>query len=255
MPTRIKAFLIHIAVSIFVALCVLLLVFKLWYPGELSDALGVSHIFLIIIAVDVVLGPLMTLMIFNVAKPPSRWQIKGFRWNLKCDVVVIIFFQLLALAYGIHTVAQSRPLWLVLMGNQFNVVRSVDLEDKYVEKAASPYNRRSFLEPQWVGASQPGNPEKQRDIMLDAFAGEADVHQRPEYYQSLESMGKGIWERSAQPFDNLAKFNTQEEINRVLGHHPDANGWLPLIATQKDKVVLINKEKTWPLAIVDLKPW
>jgi hypothetical protein len=252
---RIKAFLIHFSVSLLIALCSVLVVFFIWYPGELSNALGVLQIFMIILIVDVTIGPLLTLIVFNPQKPPSRWRIGKFRWDLRCDITAIALFQLVALAYGVHTVAQSRPLWLVLTGNQFNVVRSVDIEKEHLEKGSPPFNKRSVFGPRWIAALQPEDPAERRDLMLEAFEGKADVHHRPEYYISLDQITKEDWERIVNPLENLYKFNEKEAIEKTLANYPDANGWAPLIATQQDKVVLLGEERTTPLAIVALKPW
>ncbi|WP_313056119.1 hypothetical protein [Pseudomonas lopnurensis] len=94
MPARIKAFLMHLAVSAVIALLAVLLVFHIWYPAPLHEALGVTHIFLLLLLADVILGPLLTLVVFKIGKK-----------TLIMDLAVIACLQLAALAYGLWTVA------------------------------------------------------------------------------------------------------------------------------------------------------
>ncbi len=70
MNPRLKAFAIHLAISALIALTVIGLVFFIWYPSPLHTALGVTQIFLILLAVDVVLGPLLTLLVYKAGKKP-----------------------------------------------------------------------------------------------------------------------------------------------------------------------------------------
>ena len=58
MSGRFRAFSWHLSASALVALLTLLLVFFVWYPSPLHEAVGVTHILLLLLAVDVTLGPL-----------------------------------------------------------------------------------------------------------------------------------------------------------------------------------------------------
>ena len=65
---RFQACATHLLASGAAALLSSALVFLLWYPGLLSYASGVISIFLMLLWVDVVLGPLITLIVFNTKK-------------------------------------------------------------------------------------------------------------------------------------------------------------------------------------------
>ena len=80
LPSRLKASGIHLGISLTVALLAALLVFGLWYPYPYREMSGGRELFLIVVAVDVILGPLITLAVFNRAKP-SR--------ELKRDLVMV----------------------------------------------------------------------------------------------------------------------------------------------------------------------
>jgi hypothetical protein len=143
MPVRIKAFLMHLGFSVFIGLCTLSLVFLVWYPAPLHTALNVTHIFLLLLLVDVILGPCLTLLVFKVGKK-----------TLVFDLSVILLFQL-ALGYGVWTVFSARPAWLVFNVDRFDVVQAVEIDTRKLNEAAPEF--RDSPVHQEVSSS-PGTP-------------------------------------------------------------------------------------------------
>ena len=121
---RFHAFGFHLLGSVILGLCAAALVFLVWYPNPLHKAAGVTHIFLLLLLVDVIVGPVVTLIVFNRAKP-----------ELRRDLVIVLLLQLSALAYGMYTVFVPRPAYLVFAADRFDVVYANDLESEQVGKA------------------------------------------------------------------------------------------------------------------------
>ena len=96
---RLRASGLHFCISLCIAALAAMLVFFVWYPAYYREVSGGRDLFLILVAVDVVLGPLITLVIFNRAKP---WPV------LARDLAVIALLQLVALGYGMWTVFVAR---------------------------------------------------------------------------------------------------------------------------------------------------
>ena len=61
--------------------------------------------------IDIVAGPLLTLIVYNRAKP-----------ELKRDVSVVGLLQLAFLGYGLHTAWVSRPIFLVGAVDRFTLI-------------------------------------------------------------------------------------------------------------------------------------
>ena len=80
---RWKAFGIHLAISLVVFLALLGIIILLWYPGILFSIDGGWEGLKIVMGVDVVLGPLLTLVVFKVGKP-------GLKFDLTCIAVAQI---------------------------------------------------------------------------------------------------------------------------------------------------------------------
>ena len=66
--SKIRAFTLHLVISLALAVAAAALVFGLWYPYPYREISGGRELFLLIVAVDVVAGLLITLAVFNPAK-------------------------------------------------------------------------------------------------------------------------------------------------------------------------------------------
>ena len=56
---------IHLGLSLGLAVLAALLVFYIWYPYPYREISGGRELFLLVVAVDVILGPLITLSVSN----------------------------------------------------------------------------------------------------------------------------------------------------------------------------------------------
>lgn len=141
MKTRVRAALMHLSASVLIAFAAAGLVFGLWYPQPFSELLGGRQLFLWLIFVDVVIGPLLTLVIFNVTKP---------RQELIRDVGIIVFLQLSALFYGLYVAMQARPVWVACEGDRFRLVRMVDVNIEDIDDAPESLRSLSWTGPKLV---------------------------------------------------------------------------------------------------------
>lgn len=240
---QLKVFFIHLLASAIIALLAAGLVFFIWYPAPLHIAAGVTSIFLMLLIVDVILGPSLTLLVY---KPGKK--------TLVMDLTVIALLQLSALAYGLHTVADGRPAWLVFAKDRFEMVRVPDIDGRKLDQAAAEYRNPSWFGPKWVTANTPFLADEKNQILFESVAGGPDIAQRPNLYQSLDRQRQTI-AKQAQPLSALAAFNPVEQIQQLTVRYPASNGWLPLKANAKDMTVLVNVESGAVVAIVDLRPW
>ncbi len=122
---RLRASGIHLGLSLVIALAAALLVFGIWYPYPYREISGGRELFLLVVTVDVILGPLITLAVFNRAKP---WT------ELRRDLVIVVLIQLAALAYGLWTVSVARPVHMVFEIDRFRVVHGVDIPNELLER-------------------------------------------------------------------------------------------------------------------------
>jgi hypothetical protein len=242
---RWRAALTHLGVSILVALISLILVFWLWYPAPLERALAVRHIYFLVLAVDIMLGPLITLIIFNPAKK---------RRELVLDLAVVVIVQLAALAYGQWTIAQGRPAWLVFNADRFDLTPASAIDTRHQAQAAPAYRHAPWTGPRWVAADNPSDPQKRSQLILESAGGGPDLPQRIDLFVPLATQQAAMLSR-AFPLDKLIEFNPPEQVQKALAPWPQADAWLPLMARAQPMTVLIQRSTGRPLAVVDLRPW
>ena len=132
----------HLLLSLLVALASAAVVFGLWYPSPYRAMLGVGAIFGLVLAVDVVCGPLLTLVLASPKK--SRRE--------RClDFSLIGAIQLAALAYGMHSVWLARPAVLAFDADRLVVVTANEVQTEALPKAPAGLQRL-----RWAGVLQVG---------------------------------------------------------------------------------------------------
>lgn len=243
MPIRIRAFLIHLAFSFALAAVAIALAFLVWYPGPLAKAVGMSDIFFMMLGIDVILGPLLTLIVYNPAKK-----------SLRFDLAVIVAVQLAAFAYGLMAIAEARPAWYVFNKDRFDLAQATDLDTSRIALAKAEYRRVSWTGPQWVASVTPPDRAKATELLMESGGGGPDLPQRIDLYVPLADE-KAAMLAKAHDVAELARYNAQAAVDALLKSYPKANAWLPLMARITPMTVLIDKTDGAIIAVVDLRPW
>ncbi len=244
---KLKAASIHFSFCVAVACVVLSLVYFGWYQGVLSETQKIGHLLLIVLGVDVVLGPLLTFIVYKQGKK-----------SLKFDLCVIGLVQVLFLAYGLSAVYRGRPTYIVFVLDRFEVVKQIDWPDG-AENSASVHAKAHILKPTVVGANLPTDPKERSDLVLSSASGGADVSALPKYYMSYDDVKAQVLAQ-AKPLDDLRQFNpTQlEQVNQIardLKLPAEELGFIPLKGSHKDATAIIKRSNAELIKFVDLQPW
>ena len=240
-----KAFasLLHLGLSLLVAAAVAGIVFGVWYPHEYSAMSGGRNLFVLMASVDVVMGPLLTLVVFNPAKP---------RTELRRDLAIIGLLQLAALGYGMHTAFVARPVGLVFEVDRFKIVSANDVLLTELPQALPDYQRLPWFGPRLMSAreSKPGD-EKLRSVELSLQG--YDVGQRPSYWQPYKQ-GQTRAAQRARPvqalIDHAPTDKAQIEARlQALGAPLATTRFLPIQSRKGDWVMLLSAQGQ-PLGIL-----
>ncbi|APR69200.1 TfpX/TfpZ family type IV pilin accessory protein [Acinetobacter haemolyticus] len=243
MSSRLKFFLSHLAISFVIAFFVIGIVFFVWYPYPLAKAAGVTQLFLMMLTIDVIIGPLLGLIVYKQGKK-----------TLKMDLGVIILLQIAALCYGIYSIEQGRPVWVSYVVDRFELVRNNDLINDKADQALPQFQNPSWLQPQYVAVKVSDNVNQRNNDLFAEVMGGISLAQRPERYVELSEV-KSLIQQRAQDLELLKNFNDSDQVEKVLAKYPTATAFVPLKANAVDMTVLINKEKGEVVEIVDLRPW
>ncbi len=119
--SRQKAFFSHLGISLVIFLVVLYFIVFEWYPQPFFSTDGGWQGVRLIAAVDLVLGPLLTLIIFKPGKP-----------GLKMDVSIIAAIQFAALLSGLYVVQNERPVAKIFQDGNFYIVTGYDMAERKI---------------------------------------------------------------------------------------------------------------------------
>lgn len=229
---RIRFFVSHLGMSAIVIGIFLLIVLFLWYPSPLAWAMGVLPILAMLAMIDVFVGPIFGFLVYKTGKK-----------TLIMDLAVIIVIQLVAFCYGVYSIAQSRPAWVVHHGNTFSVVRRVDVVSESFDEVSRP----SLTRPKVVAYKLQQGISNQLLRRANAQAGDI---RNPVFYGKIDDVVlQGL------PLSVLEKFNPKTQVDEILAKYPTAKSWYGLATSgQKDLVILIDEQGKM-LNVVKLRPW
>ncbi len=135
---KIKATAIHFGISLLIFLALIALLLLYWFPGDFFAMAGGWQGIKIVAAVDLVLGPLLTFIVYKTGKK-----------SLTFDLSVIACLQLAALGWGIHVMHEKHPSVIAYANNGFVVVSYRDMINnaKKLEKESLVPIDSSTLDP------------------------------------------------------------------------------------------------------------
>lgn len=241
--TRVRAAGIHLLASAGVAAAVLTVMLAVWYPPPLFEAMGGNHLALILIGVDVAMGPLLTLAVFKAGKR-----------GLKLDLSVIAALQMAALLYGCHIVYLARPAFIVFVKDRFEVAAAVELDAARLEAARYPQFRQlPWSGPLLVAGDWPVDQAERQMLVHAALAGE-DLQHFPRYYAPYDERSDAILAK-AQPIARLRA--TEPASARVVDDWLTGSGvkeedvlYVPLRARNAWVAVLLDRASARPVKML-----
>lgn len=238
MSKRLKFFLGHLCISLFFAAIVLILIFFVWYPMPLDQALGVRHLIVMMIIIDVCIGPIFAWFVYKEGKK-----------SLKFDLTVVILLQISAFVYGFYSLAKGRPAWVVYETYAFHIVKASDISVAHLDSALPEYRHASWFGPKFVSLQTP--PKK---VLLKNLQKNTIAMDHPMYYRSL-NISLNTLKNAVFPLEQLYQYNSKSDVDKFLNKYPVATGWLSLSGSGQDMVVLMKKETGEVIKIVNLRPW
>ena len=233
--TRWQASGLHLLISAAVAAAGVAIILFVWYPGPFGEAAGGYGLLFILVAVDVVVGPLITLIIFKVGKR-----------SLKFDLSVIAVLQLAALFYGMHIVYLARPAFIVFVKDQFQTVRAVDLDAGELAKAKYP----QFRQPPWLGpelafAQMPADQKERNELVMAAASG-YDLEQFPRVYVPYAEHTQEVLARS-WPIGRMRA--VEPEAAKVVDPYLARSG----IKESEVRYLRLRAPQAWIAVLIDAK--
>ncbi|RYD14056.1 MAG: hypothetical protein EOP90_15160 [Lysobacteraceae bacterium] len=245
--SRWKAAGLHLSISALIGLITAALVFGVWFPPPYSHAAGADRLILLLLGVDIVVGPLLTLIVYRHGK-----------WGMRFDLWVIALLQAGAFLYGMSVVLGSRPVFVVGAIDRFMLVPADALDDEDLAQGSRPeFRRRSWTGPIVVNALRPDDRSERSDLLFSGVGGK-DIELFPKYYADYATHAKPLLER-AHPLSMLMeKPGARAAVEAWLadeGRSADDTVWLPLVGRDADMSVLLDRKDGRVLDALAIDPW
>ncbi|MES2933783.1 MAG: TfpX/TfpZ family type IV pilin accessory protein [Pseudomonadota bacterium] len=241
--TRFRASGVHFLISLLIGLLLLVLCWFMWYPAPMLMAIGGHEIFLLVVGIDVVLGPLLTLVVFRTGKR-----------SLKLDLAVIAGLQIFALLYGVSTLLEARPAYVAALGDKFQVVQATEVTDANLAKSKT---KLPWWGPLWVGTQAP-TERYDIDAVHDVASIGGGRGHFPQLHIPYASMSAEILQR-AKSIDVLKKINPTKtvEINDWLAsrkYNDQTAKFQSIKISASEFVVMIDAKTAAVIGIAPFKP-
>jgi len=191
--SRWQAAAFHASLSAAIGAVAFALMLGLWFPGELFRIAGGSTLIMILVGVDVVLGPLLTLVVFDPLKRLLRF-----------DLALIATLQLVALGYGTWVMFEARPAYVVFVVDRFDVVGTIQVDAAARAQAQrEEFKHVNLGRPRLAAAVMPTDPAARNEVVMAAMNG-IDVLLTPRYWVPYAE-AKGQVLARARSLDDIRK--------------------------------------------------
>lgn len=240
-----RAFLIHLSLSATVVGIVCALIFFVWYPQPYFDIVGAGSVLKILIGVDLVVGPLLTLILYKPDKP-----------GLIFDLSFIAAVQLIALIYGTTVIYQERPYYVVFAVDRFEILARTEIDPNAIP--TDSLRKKPFIGPIFAVSVFPETERERQQLLDDVLAGKPDLERRPEYWDIYEKHSASIIER-ATPLAKLAadRPDARYLINAFIQSRADADELIgvPVIGKKNVSCFVLNRTTRRPIGVIGFDPW
>jgi hypothetical protein len=243
---RFKASGIHLGASLVVAMLAVVLVFWLWYPYPYREVSGGRELFMLMVTVDVILGPLITFAVFSHAKP---WPV------LRRDLGFVVAVQFCALLYGLWAIFVARPVHMVFEFDRFSVVHAVDVPTDSLSKAPTNVQALPLTGPTLLSLRPFKNNAEKTDATLAELQGLA-LAARPDFWQSYAAGAADVLKASRPVLQLKERFAAQSPLlNDAIaktGRKAEELVYVPLVGRKLFWTVLLDSKTADVVGFVPL---
>lgn len=244
---KLKASAIHFAICTLIAILIAWLVFKVWFPYPYYKISDGERIFLLILCVDLICGPVLTFLVFNKNKKNKE---------IFFDMAVVVIIQLSALAYGCYALMEARPLYTVFEVDRFRVVTASEVQSEKIPMAPKGFENKFLGGPKIIGLREPKDGQeylKSLEMSLNGIPPSV----RPDWWaQYIDSKEKIL--SVAHEVSFLYKYRPDEknaihELLKSNGYSSDSVLWLPLTSEKNmDWIVFVDKKSAALIAYAEI---
>ncbi len=203
---RYSAAAIHFSLSLAIFSLFVFILLRYWFPEPFFSTNGGWQGLQIVAAIDLVLGPLLTLIIFNHSKPKKE---------LILDFTLIAAIQISALYWGIATIYTQRPLAITYWEDKFYSISAEHFPAYGINLDILKQFGDSY--PVYIYVQDPINEEARQVYLRKILREKIPPNLQPELYQPLSKHYQDIFEHSIDISYAINKNpKLKQEITKLL---------------------------------------
>lgn len=214
---KFKATAIHFSISAVIFVILAYLILFVWYPQPYFSIDGGWQGIRLVAAVDLVLGPMITFIIFDISKR---------RREIISDLAIIAVIQISALVYGIHTTYQQRPVAAVLYDDFILPVLASDYRSQM--QSLDQLKHYSDEKPPIIFSYVPLKQEALDEVKRLKFEEGIIEHAQIGFYQPQAKLKDGLKQLQEKYLRLLQQLGSIEKLN----------DWLEKNGRQADEVLV-----------------
>jgi len=202
---------------------------------------------LILIGVDLVLGPLLTCIVY---KPKKK--------TLVFDLSVIVLIQLAALVYGVSAIYEERPYFMVYAVDRFTLLAEKDVD--FSEITGQSLKAKPGIGPVMVLAKMPEDPQERQKLMTEVvFENKPDLDRRPKYWVPYQENLEIVFART-KTLQELKKHRESVAglVDKIVASHGgdiDDLAFAPMIGKNGDFAIVLERNTGRLVDAIAVDPW
>ena len=244
---KLKAFAVHIGISLVIFIAILSYIIYFWYPQPFFTSDGGWQGIRIIAAVDLILGPLLTLIVYKPNKP-----------SLKMDLTIIGVIQAAALGWGIWVVHYERPIAAVYAEGSFSTVTANDMDARgMTSDKLKAFGERT---PVWIYSNLPEDFAELQKLRIESLKTGKRLHLLPEYYVAIDETIRN--KLSENSFNMEAWLKDKPDDKKIYDKFVQRYGtktmsgvfFLPWYARYDRNIIVLRKADLSYVATLSIRP-
>lgn len=201
----------HFLLSLLIAAATAWLVFRVWYPAPYDVLVGGLNLYGLVVAVDVICGPLLTLVLANPRKSKRETTL---------DLGLVALIQLAALVYGLNAVAAARPVVVAFETDRFTVVSAAEIDKAKLQEAPKELQNLPWNGVRRIAVREPkNNDEKLASLEMSL--------------QGVEPSARPDWWLSDSKEERMKVREKMQPVAKLLERYPDNADLRSAIAKSK----------------------
>ena len=203
--TKLKATAVHLSMSVAVFVYLAYQIYYNWYPEPYFSIDGGWQGIRLVGAVDLVLGPFITFLIFDLRKP---------RKEIMFDLLVIVTIQIGALAYGVYTTYNQRPIAIVVI-DQYVVSSTMEHYGEALP-STSDLARFSDEKPPIIYSDFPLDREGIDEVQRIKLENKVLEHAKVNLYRGRVELKTALQQRQLGYFERIDSEQSRETLEHWL---------------------------------------